>query len=328
MALPSISIHPEYLRTMTGALGGASQSLWHKVKGVMGLFGSGKCTSKATLEGKTALITGANAGIGYETAKDFLKRGARVIMACRNVQLAETAAGNLRSEIPGSDIRVVQLNLASLRSVKECAEEILKSEPKIHLLINNAGVMACPYAKTEDELEMQFQTNHLGHFLLTRILLPKVLESAPARIVNLSSVAHLGGKVNFEDLQSTRSYNAVLAYNQSKLCNVLFTLELQERLKDTGVVAYAVHPGVVATELGRHLPCGCSWAFKKFGWILKTPVQGAQTTLHCALDEKLAEQNGLYFSDCSPGRTSGRARNKEDAKKLWEVSEDLVKNFI
>ncbi|XP_065344620.1 retinol dehydrogenase 12-like [Cloeon dipterum] len=268
----------------------------------------------------------ANAGIGYETAKDFLKRGARVIMACRNVQLAETAAGNLLSEIPGSDIRVVQLNLASLRSVKECAEEILKSEPKIHLLINNAGVMACPYEKTEDELEMQFQTIHLGHFLLTRILLPKVLESAPARIVNISGGAHYAGRVNFEDLQSTRSYNSVLAYNQSKLCNLLFTLELQELLKDTGVVAYAVHPGVVATELGRHVPGG--WLFQKLGWILKNPVQGAQTTLHCALDEKLAEQNGLYFSDCSPARASGRARNKDDAKKLWEVSEDLVKNFI
>ncbi|XP_059473096.1 retinol dehydrogenase 12-like isoform X2 [Neocloeon triangulifer] len=294
----------------------------------MGLFGSGKCTSKDTLEGKTALITGANTGIGYETAKDFLKRGARVIMACRNIQLAESAADELRKEVPGGDIRVVQLNLASLKSVKECADVLLQTEQKIHLLVNNAGVMACPYSKTEDGLEMQFQTNHLGHFLLTNLLLPTVKNSAPSRIINLSSAAHLGGKVNFEDLQSTRSYNSVLAYNQSKLCNVLFTLELQERLKDTGVVSYAVHPGVVATELGRHLPCGCSWAFQRFGWVLKTPLQGAQTTLHCALDEKLATQNGLYFSDCSPGRTSERARNKEDAKKLWEVSEELLKDYL
>ncbi|XP_059478278.1 retinol dehydrogenase 11-like [Neocloeon triangulifer] len=294
----------------------------------MGLFGSGKCTSKATLEGKTVLITGANTGIGYETAKDLLKRGARIIMACRNVDRAKSAARELQKEVLGGEIRVVELNLASLKSVKECANDILASEPKIHLLINNAGVMACPYTKTEDGLEMQFQTNHLGHFLLTNLLLPKIKESAPARIINVSALAHRAGRVNFDDLQSTRSYNSVIAYSTSKLCNLLFTLELQERLKNTGVVTYALHPGVVATELGRHTPCGCGWLFQRLGCFIKTPVQGAQTTLHCALDEQLAEQNEFYFSDCKPAHVSARASNKDDAKKLWEVSEELVKSYL
>ncbi|XP_059473313.1 retinol dehydrogenase 12-like [Neocloeon triangulifer] len=291
----------------------------------MGLFKNGKCNSTASLVGKTAVITGANTGIGYETAKDFVKRGAKVIMANRNVELSERAAEKLRQEVPNCNVRVVQLNLASLHSVKKCAEELLRSEPKINLLINNAGVMMCPYMTTEDGYEMQFQTNHLGHFLFTTLLLPRIKESAPARIVNVSSTAHLFGKVKFDDLQSKKSYSPTKAYGQSKLCNILFTSKLTDQLKDTGVVAYAVHPGVVSTELGRHLEGGTSWILNKLDWAKKTPVEGAQTTLHCALDERLATQSGLYFSDCKPGKTSSRARNKADAQKLWEVSEELVK---
>ncbi|XP_059470632.1 retinol dehydrogenase 12-like [Neocloeon triangulifer] len=294
----------------------------------MGLFSNGKCTSTASLVGKTAVITGANTGIGYETAKDFVKRGAKVIMANRNVELSEKAAMKLREEVPNCDVRVVQLNLASLNSVKKCAEELLKSEPKINLLINNAGVMMCPYLTTEDGFEMQFQTNHLGHFLFTSLLLPRIKESAPARIVNVSSTAHLIGKVNFEDLQSEKSYSPIKAYGQSKLCNILFTSELTERLKGTGVVAYAVHPGVVSTELGRHLEGGQSWLLRNLDWAKKTPVEGAQTTLHCALDERLAIQSEIYFSDCKPGMMSCSASNKADARKLWEVSEALINQAL
>ncbi|XP_059473308.1 retinol dehydrogenase 12-like [Neocloeon triangulifer] len=298
----------------------------------MGIFSNGKCISAANLFSKTAVVTGANSGIGYETAKDFVKRGAKVIMANRNVELSERAAEKLRQEVPNCNVRVVQLNLASLHSVKKCAEELLRSEPKINLLINNAGVMMCPYMTTEDGYEMQFQTNHLGHFLFTTLLLPRIKESAPARIINVSSTAHLFGKINFNDLQSEKSYNPTKAYGQSKLCNILFTSELTEVLKGTRVVAYAVHPGVVSTELGRHLRGSDQLRLlskiSKMIWTKKTPLEGAQTTLHCALDERLATQSGLYFSDCQPGMMSRRATNKGDAKKLWEVSERLIKEAL
>ncbi|KAF4525465.1 hypothetical protein B566_EDAN004877 [Ephemera danica] len=295
----------------------------------MGLFTNGKCKSKARLDGKTAIITGANTGIGYETALELVRRGARVILACRSTERAEGAAKKLRDAITGAQVRIVSLDLASLRSVKSCADEILLSETAIHLLINNAGVMMCPYERTEDGLEMQFQSNHLGHFLFTLLLLPRLKASAPARIVNLSSYAHKFGKINFNDLQSTKSYSPTGAYGQSKLCNILFTLELQKRLQGSGVVAYAVHPGAVSTELQRHLPSCLTWTSAHVsGSLFKTPKQGAQTTLQCAIDEKLAVQCGLYFSDCKEETPTKRARKPGDASKLWDVSEELVSAYL
>ncbi|PSN47098.1 hypothetical protein C0J52_19304 [Blattella germanica] len=263
----------------------------------MGLFG-GKCTSKARLDGKTAVVTGCNTGIGKETVLDFVKRGARVIMACRDLTKAEEAAEDIRKSTQGlegvGEVVVTKLDLSSLSSVRECATHLLKREPQINLLINNAGVMACPKALTEDGHEMQLAVNHLV------------------------------GSFDFEDMKMERKYTPISAYGRSKLANILFTKVLAEKLKDTGVTTYVLHPGVVSTELGRHMET--SWLYR-IGYtkmFTKTPVQGAQTTIYCAVDENAGKDSGFYYSDCSKTRLWGRARNPELAQKLWEVSAQLV----
>lgn len=297
-----------------------------------GLFSS-RCRSKARLDGKTAVITGANTGIGKETALDLARRGATVVLACRDEQRAEAAAAELRQRLQGcqggGEVRVQRLDLASLRSVQECARRLLQQHPAIHLLINNAGIMACPHTVTEDGFEMQLGVNHLGHFLLTCLLLPRLRASAPARIVNVSSVAHRNGSIDFDDLMWEKSYSAVRAYGRSKLANILFTKELAKRLEGSGVTTYSLHPGVIATELGRHLDDsffpGVSWMFGKMGrFYLKSPKQGAQTTIYCAVEESISHESGYYYSGCKKKTPTRRARDMETARRLWEESARLV----
>lgn len=254
-------------------------------------------------------------------------------MACRDIGKAEEAAKDIRSLTEGVEgagtVEVVCLNLGSLASVRQCAQELLRKEEKIQLLVNNAGVMVCPEGKTEDGFETQFGVNHLGHFLFTCLLLPRIIRSAPARIVTVSSMAHERGNINFEDLNSEQSYSAWKAYGQSKLANVLFCKELARRLQDTGVTTYSLHPGAVNTELQRHLDDtyfrGANLLNRAFARLFfKTPEEGAQTSIYCSVDEKLANQTGLYYSDCKEKVPSVRARDPEVAKKLWEVSAKMV----
>lgn len=296
---------------------------------------SGKCTSDTRLDGKTAVVTGSNTGIGKVTVNELAKRGARVIMACRSLERAQSAAEDIREnlkETPKSgEVLVRQLDLSSLKSVRKCAQEILENEPAIHLLINNAGIMMCPRQLTEDGYELQFATNHLGHYLFTLLLLPRLIKSAPARIVNLSSLAHTwgDGRMHFEDVNLERGYSPTGAYGRSKLANILFTTELAKRLQGTKVNTYAVHPGVVDTELSRHfdsfiLP-GAAWFYQRIGGLfIKTPEQGAQTTLYCALDKKCEDQSGLYYADCKNKEPARRARKDETAKELWKESWKMV----
>ncbi|XP_047102046.1 retinol dehydrogenase 13-like [Schistocerca piceifrons] len=298
-----------------------------------GLFSS-RCRSKARLDGKTAIITGANTGIGKETAMDLARRGATVVLACRDEQKAEAAATELRKRLQSyqgaGEVRVQRLDLSSLTSVRDCARRLLEQHPNIHLLINNAGVMACPRSLTEDGFEMQLGVNHLGHFLFTCLLLPRLRASAPARIVVVSSLAHRNGSINFDDLMWEKSYSAVGAYGRSKLANILFAKELAKRLEGSGVTTYSLHPGVIATELGRHLDDsffpGLSWIFGKLGRLyLKSPKQGAQTTIYCAVEESISNESGLYYSGCKKATPTRRARNAESARRLWEESLRLVK---
>ncbi|BES93584.1 retinol dehydrogenase [Nesidiocoris tenuis] len=301
----------------------------------MGLFSSGKCVSNARLDGKTTIVTGSNTGIGKATAEEFARRGAKVIMACRNVEKGEKAATDIRKALENvensGEVIVMHLDLSSLESVRKCAAEIINNESQIHILVNNAGIMMCPRELTVDGYEMQFATNHLGHFLLTLLLLPTILASAPARIVNVSSKLHLWARsMYFDDINlANKSYSPVLGYGRSKLANILFTKELAERLKGTGVTAYSLHPGVVSTELSRHVDTafipGARWFYDKMGWIFrKTPVQGAQTTLHCALDEKAGNESGLYYDDCVVTTPTSCARDSAMAKELWEKSLEMV----
>ena len=232
---------------------------------ILGVFGIGglyagkkffvdgpKCTCKTSLAGKTVIITGANTGIGLETAVDLSKRGARVVMACRDEVKGRKAVEEVVARSQNKDVVFSQLDLASLRSVKEFSSRVLEEETHIDILINNAGVALTPYTKTEDSFELQFGVNHLGHFLLTNLLLERLKAAPAARVINVSSRAHHGGVINFEDLQSERSYSPYKAYAQSKLANILFTRALSKRLEESNMTTYSLHPGVVQTELFRH----------------------------------------------------------------------------
>nr|XP_018903303.1 PREDICTED: retinol dehydrogenase 12-like [Bemisia tabaci] len=302
----------------------------------MGIGSSRPYTINSRIDGKTVLITGCNTGIGKFTAQELYRIGGRIIMACRDVAKAEQAAEDIRKVVSEADpenkvgeLIIKKLDLGSKESIRSCADDIKQSEKQINILINNAGVMIPPYQKTTDGFELQFGTNHLGHFYLTYLLLPTILASTPARIVNVSSVAHERGHMNWDDLNSEKSYHARTAYSQSKLANVLFSRELASRLEGTGVNVYSLHPGIILTELGRHVD---EIYFKGFRRILRPMLSpftksieaGAATTLYCALDESIANESGCYYSDCAKKEAAPQARNDEDAKKLWEVSLKLL----
>ncbi|XP_056900309.1 retinol dehydrogenase 13 [Takifugu flavidus] len=289
----------------------------------------GVCCCSVQLDGKTVLITGANTGIGKETSRELARRGARVVMACRDLTRAESAADEIRLSTGNGNVVVRHLDLASLYSIRQFTKEFLETEERLDILINNAGVMMCPRWLTEDGFETQFGVNHLGHFLLTNLLLPKLKSSAPSRVVTVSSIAHRGGHVDFDDLFfSRRSYSSLESYKQSKLANILFSGELARRLKGTGVSSFSLHPGVIRTELGRHVH---GW-FPMLGTLLslpslllmKTPTQGSQTTLYCALTPGLEQLSGRYFSDCAEKETSPEGRDAVAARRLWEESARLV----
>ena len=214
----------------------------------------GVCRSKARLDGKTVIITGANTGIGLETAVDLAKRNARVILACRSVERGEKAAVEVRKRSRNDNVVFRQLDLASLESVRKFAGKILEEEPQIDILINNAGVVFPQRKLTKDGFEMHFGVNHLGHFLLTNLLLDRIKEAPSARIVNVSSgIVDIFGDIDFDNLNSERSFSQWKAYGMSKLSNILFTRSLAKRLKDTRVTVNCLHPGAITTELGRNM---------------------------------------------------------------------------
>lgn len=284
---------------------------------------SWSCDEK--LEGKVVVITGANTGIGKETAIDLAKRGAeKVIIACRDMEKANAAVKDIIESSGNENVVCMKLDLSDSKSIREFAEAINKDEPKLNILINNAGVMVCPFGKTADGFEMQIGVNHLGHFLLTYLLLDLIKKSAPARIINVSSMAHSWGSINLEDLNSEKHYDKNKAYAQSKLANVLFTRSLAKRLEGTGVTTYSLHPGVVQTELWRHLNGVQQFFMKMISPFTKNSVQGAQTTIYCAVDPSLEKESGGYYSDCAPANCSAAAKDDNVAEKLWELSCSLL----
>ncbi|KAM3593847.1 uncharacterized protein V6R79_023339 [Siganus canaliculatus] len=281
-------------------------------------------SSTEKLDGKTVVITGANTGIGKETAIDLAKRGAKVIMACRDMAKAEVAIQEVIEKSGNENVVCMNLDLANSKSIREFAETINQGETQLNILINNAGVMVCPYGKTADGFEMQIGVNHFGHFLLTFLLLDLIKRSAPARIVTVSSMAHSWGSINLEDINSEKSYNKNSAYSQSKLANVLFSRALAKRLEGTGVTTYVLHPGVVQTDLWRHLNGPQQAIMKMVSPFTKNSVQGAQTTIYCAVEPSLEKETGGYYSDCAPASCSANGKNDELAQKLWELSCQLL----
>ncbi|XP_029935166.1 retinol dehydrogenase 12-like [Myripristis murdjan] len=277
-------------------------------------------SSDARLDGKTVLITGANTGIGKETALDLAKRGARVIMACRDMEKAQVAMKEIIEGSGSENVVCMKLDLSDSKSIREFAEAINRDEAKLNILINNAGVMVCPYGKTADGFEMQIGVNHMGHFLLTYLLIDLIKRSTPARIINVSSMAHAWGSINLEDINSEKRYDKRAAYGQSKLANVLFTRSLAKRLEGTGVTVYSLHPGVVQTDLWRHLSGPEQFVMKIVSPFTKSSIQGAQTTIYCAVEPTLETESGGYYSDCAPASCSAAASDDNMAQKLWELS--------
>ena len=279
--------------------------------------------------GKTVIVTGANSGIGYEAARALALKGAIVIMACRDLEKGEAAVGEILKEHPRANLNLRQLDLADLSSVQQFAENILAEYDRLDILINNGGVMATPYRKTVDGFELQFGTNHLGHFMLTGLLFDLLHDTPDSRVVTVTSYAHLFGRINFRDLNSERFYQKWLAYGQSKLANVLFGYELQRRSARNGKnpISIVVHPGYAATNL-QHT----STLFSFLNPIIaQSPEMGALPTLYAATSPEI--RGGEYIGpDGFLGQhgyphltnSSGPSHDRENARRLWEVSEQLT----
>jgi len=277
------------------------------------------------LSGRTALVTGVSAGLGVETARALRSAGARVVGAARDLDKASSALASAGVE----GVELVELDLADLDSVRACAKAVVSSYDGLDLLINNAGVMAPPLRRTAQGFELQLGTNHLGHFLLTQGLEP--LLRPGTRVVNVSSRGHLRSGMRWDDphFRDEAGYDKWVAYGQSKTANVLFTLELERRMGPSGVHAYALHPGVILTELGRHLTPEDGAGLAKRLPVFKTVEQGAATTLYAAVSPDLEGRGGLYLEDCgiagpTPGDGSAGyapwAMDRDEAARLWEWS--------
>lgn len=275
--------------------------------------------------GRVAIVTGGGRGIGLETVQQFLELDMTVVIGGRNVPELEKAVSKVRgSNKDLGKVICLDLDLSSLTSVRRFAEAFKALRLPLHVLVNNAGVMFWPQEVTEDGFEYHWCVNHLGHFLLTHLLWPVLKASStpdkPARVVNLSSSTHYIGSINFEDINSKIYYNAQAAYNQSKLAQVMFTKELDERIRAAGenIIVNAVHPGVVATELFQHV----AWAHY-FPWLvrafLKTPRQGSDTVVHVALSQ-LALDGGHYYENCTKTPPAAAVRKPSDLCHLWEIS--------
>jgi NAD(P)-dependent dehydrogenase (short-subunit alcohol dehydrogenase family) len=281
--------------------------------------------------GRMAVITGANSGIGFETARVLAEHGAAVILACRDAGQAKDAAARIAVTAPQAAVTVIRLDLASLASVREAADEIRASHDTLDLLINNAGLMVPPPGVTADGFELQIGTNHLGHFALTGLLLDRLLPVEGSRVVTVSSNSHRSGRIHLDDLQSA---GRVAGYSQSKLANLLFTYELQRRLAaaDARTAALAAHPGTSSTELTKNMPAALQMANRAIGWTFTQSAQmGALPTLRAATDP--AARGGEYYGPGGrfelkgyPRRVQSSARSHDESTQrwLWQESERLT----
>ncbi len=294
------------------------------------------------LTGQVVVVTGASGGLGLETSRALAAHGAHVVMAARDAGKNGAAVAAITALHPAADLAPMTLDLASLAGVRAFAEEFLNRYDQAQLLINNAGVMCTPFGHTADGFEQQFGTNHLGHFLLTNLLVPALIAGAPARVVSVASAGHQMGNVNFDDPNfEHREYNGWESYGQSKTANILFAVALDKRLAAKGVLALSLHPGGIQTELGRYMsPEDIKWLTDRIKagpggatFQMKTVESGAATQVWAATSPDLDGVGGIYLEDCGiahpMGEGSGRgyapyAVDIEAADRLWAMSERMV----
>jgi retinol dehydrogenase-14 len=281
-------------------------------------------TPGGPMAGRTVLVTGATGGIGKATALGLATMGADLAITGRDRERTEGAAREIRAAGRGR-VDVFVADLSSQAEVRRLAGEVLQTCPRIDVLVNNVGGYWNTRHVTADRLEHTFALNHLAPFLLTNLLLDRLRQSVPARVVTVSSNAHTAGRIDFDDLQGEQSYSGSRAYNQSKLANILFTYELARKLQASAVTANALHPGVVNTSFGAEDPRGIQRLIIPFVRpFLKTPTQGAATSIHLASSADLGYVTGRYFADNKPRRSSRRSYDQADAARLWQVSMALV----
>ncbi len=274
------------------------------------------------MNGKLAIVTGANSGMGMATVEALADEGARVIMLCRSEKRGREALAKL-SEKKERQLELMLCDLGDYASIRSFVAEVKEKYNRIDILVNNAGFIALDRQETKEGLERQFGINHIGHFLLTTELLDLMGEGS--RIVNVASGAHKAGKIHFDDINLTKRFNVIKAYSQSKLANVLFTRELARRVKERGITVNCCHPGAVATNMGVDRETGFG---KTITGILKpfflTPAEGARTAIYLATDESVKDISGEYFYKCKIAKSSKRSKDPELAKRLFELSEQLV----
>ncbi len=279
----------------------------------------------ANLTAKTAIITGANSGIGLEAAIGLARQGADVVLACRNPSKGSAAKTEIEQRAQAGTVTLMSLDLASFASIRSFANEVLDRYPNISILLNNAGIVARDRTVTVDGFEQTFGVNHLGHFLLTTLLLDRITTTPKARIVTVASHAHKFARtgLDFDDLQTEHGYKAMRVYGKSKLANIMFTHELARRIADTGATANSVHPGFVASNFGRNDPLGNLTMMLAKPFAL-SPAKGALTSIYVSSDPAVEGVNGKYFYKCAAVEPTSYGRDDSAARRLWDISKQLV----
>jgi NAD(P)-dependent dehydrogenase (short-subunit alcohol dehydrogenase family) len=280
------------------------------------------------MRGKTVVITGATSGIGQVAAEQLAAMGARLVLVARDKTRGEAALARLRNLKPGVAHSIHFADLSRLAEMKRVAAEIAAAEPRIDVLINNAGALFATRHVTEDGMVLTFALNHMSYFVLTQGLRERLLASSPARIVNTSSDAHKGKQIDFSDLQSANNYKGFKVYGRSKLCNILYTSELARRLAGTGVTTNCLHPGFVATRFGDESGGMLSFGVRVAKYLAISPEKGAATIVYLASSDEVAQASGGYYYKCKKATPTKEARDDDAAKRLWQESERLagVKN--
>ena len=276
------------------------------------------------LAGRTVVLTGATSGIGRATAVGLARMGPRLVLLGRDPERCEETLGEIEEKTGRSDVELVRCNLSSLAGIRAAADAVLEKVDAIHVLVNNAGVTMMSRTVTADGFETTFAVNHLAYFALTAHLLPCIRESAPARIVNVSSDAHRFVKgIDLDDLQRERAFSGMRVYGESKTCNIHFTRELARRLEGTGISVNALHPGGIRSNLGRGNGLLADALQNVVGLFMKSPEEGARTSLYLATDPALEGKSGGYFTKCQEKQPAAHACDDETARRLWEISEKL-----